>query len=66
MIEKLQDMQIAIGAWIIVGGMLGVVAAMAIANLVKIRGEEISPGMTTEIAALVMFCAWTTLSHSIR
>src|SRR6187397_919607 len=45
-----------LGAWLIVGGPLGVVALLSVANLIRLRGGEIAPGMTTEVAALVMYC----------
>jgi uncharacterized membrane protein (DUF4010 family) len=43
------------GGWIIAGGMLAVAAMLVISNLAKLRGGDADPGMTTEIAALVMF-----------
>jgi uncharacterized membrane protein (DUF4010 family) len=46
------------GAWIIVAGLIGLTGAIVIANILKMRlnAEEASPGATTEIAALVMYC----------
>jgi uncharacterized membrane protein (DUF4010 family) len=56
-----------LGEWIIVGGLLAVVAAMVTANLVKVRdrSHEPSSGMTTEIAAFVMYCvgAYIVVGH---
>lgn len=45
-----------LGAWVIVGGLLGVVATMIVANIARIRDNDLSPGITTEVAALVMYC----------
>lgn len=45
-----------LGAWVVVGGLLGVVATLIVANLARFRDNDFSPGMTTEIAALVMYC----------
>jgi uncharacterized membrane protein (DUF4010 family) len=44
-----------LGGWIIVGGLLGVASAMVVANMVKLRSGAVSPSMTTEMAALVMY-----------
>ncbi len=45
-----------LGASVIIGGLVGVATTMIVANLLRIRESDISPGMTTEIAALVMYC----------
>lgn len=44
-----------LGGWIVVGGFLCVASAMVVANVIKMRAGGISPGMTTEMAALVMY-----------
>jgi uncharacterized membrane protein (DUF4010 family) len=43
------------GVWIIVAGLIGVAAASSIANVMKMRADDASPGITTEIACLMMF-----------
>ncbi len=45
-----------LGASVIIGGLVGVAAMMIVANLLRMRENDISPGMTTEVAALVMYC----------
>jgi len=43
------------GGWIVAAGLLAVAASLAIGNWQKVRGGQFDPGMTTEVAALVMF-----------
>ena len=45
----------AAGGWILAAGLLGVAAATAMGNVAKLRLAEVDPGMTTEIALLVMY-----------
>ncbi len=46
----------AFGGWIVAAGLLGVSAASAVGNWLEVRkGAERGPGITTEIAVLVMF-----------
>lgn len=45
-----------LGAWVVVGGLLGVVVFLSVANLIRLAGGKIAPGITTEVAALVMYC----------
>ena len=55
------------GGWIIAGGLLAVASAMIMANVIKLRGErEVSPSMTTEVAAMVMFCIGAYLAFGHR
>jgi uncharacterized membrane protein (DUF4010 family) len=42
-------------SWIMPVALLGVVAMLIVANIIKLRGGEPDPGLTTELAALVMF-----------
>jgi uncharacterized membrane protein (DUF4010 family) len=44
-----------VGGWIVAAGLICVAAAMAVANMIKLKSPDAEPGMTTEIAALVMF-----------
>jgi uncharacterized membrane protein (DUF4010 family) len=43
------------GGWIIAAGLLAVAALLLIANLARIKAGDIDPGLTTEIAALLLF-----------
>ena len=55
------------GAWVIVGGLAGVAGLMIMANVIKLRGKEPpSPSMTTEVAALLMFCIGAYLAFGHR
>ncbi len=45
----------AFGGWVVAAGFVGVAAAMVVGNLFLIRREDEPPGITTEIAMLVMF-----------
>jgi len=42
---------------------LALAAALVLANIIKSRDKDIAPGMTTEIAALVMYCLGAYLVH---
>lgn len=54
------------GEWIIGAGLVGVAAASAIGNLFSLRQGNGSPGVTTEIAMLVMFGVGALLLHGPR
>ncbi len=44
------------GAWIIAGGLLGVIVACAVGNIIAMRSDpQRSPGITTEVAMVVMY-----------
>ncbi len=43
------------GGWIVVGGLLGIVAVLAVPAFVRIRQQEPDPGTTTAVAALLMY-----------
>lgn len=55
-----------LGSWVFPAGMLAVAAATAMGNWLRVRSED-SPGITTEIAILVMYCVggllWTAPPH---
>jgi uncharacterized membrane protein (DUF4010 family) len=55
----------SMGGWMVVGGMLAVASAMVIANVLKMRLNDPSPSMTTELAALVMYAigAYLVVGH---
>jgi uncharacterized membrane protein (DUF4010 family) len=54
-----------LGGWVVAAGLLGVVAMLTMANVIKLREGDIAPGMTTEVAAQVMYCvgAYVVLGH---
>jgi uncharacterized membrane protein (DUF4010 family) len=43
------------GGWVVAAGLLGVAVVAGVANVVQIRSRELDPGMTTEVAGLIMF-----------
>ena len=43
------------GGWIIAAGLVAVAALLFIANIARIKAGDIDPGLTTEIAALLLF-----------
>lgn len=43
------------GGWVLAAGLAGVIAALVVGNLHKLRQGEPDPGLTTEIAMLVMY-----------
>ena len=43
------------GGWVVAAALLGVVAVLSLANLVKLRQEEPDFGSTTNVAMLLMF-----------
>jgi uncharacterized membrane protein (DUF4010 family) len=45
----------AAGGWVLAAGLLGVAAATAMGNLAHLRDEEAHPGITTEVALLLMY-----------
>ncbi len=45
----------AAGGWILAAGLLGVAAATAMGNVAHLRDEEAHPGITTEVALLLMY-----------
>jgi uncharacterized membrane protein (DUF4010 family) len=42
-------------SWVIAAGFIGVAAATVVGNLAKMHADKSAPGITTEIAALVMY-----------
>jgi MgtC family len=45
----------AFGGWIVAAGLLGLVAIVVYSNFAKIKSGDIDPGMTTEVAALLLY-----------
>jgi uncharacterized membrane protein (DUF4010 family) len=54
------------GGWVVLGGLLGVAAATAMGNLARIRAGQVDPGVTTEVALLLMFSVGAYLAHGHR
>jgi uncharacterized membrane protein (DUF4010 family) len=45
----------AAGGWVLAAGLLGVAAASAMGNAARLRDAEASPGITTEVALILMY-----------
>lgn len=60
------DQQHGASGWVVAAGFLAVVALVSIANLYQLQRENPDPGMTTEIAALVMFAVGAYLVRGDR
>ena len=43
------------GGWIVAVGLISVAGVLVVANIAKIRSDDADPGMTTEMAALIMY-----------
>lgn len=54
------------GGWLIGAGLLATAAMLVIANIAKIQSGASSPGLTTEVAALVMFCVGATVAAGME
>jgi uncharacterized membrane protein (DUF4010 family) len=53
------------GGWVVAAGLVGLAALAGVANVVQIRSTELDPGMTTEVAGLVMFMIGVALSAGL-
>jgi uncharacterized membrane protein (DUF4010 family) len=53
------------GGWVLGAGMVGVIAATAMGNAARLRSPDIDPGITTEVALLLMYAlgAYVVLGH---
>jgi uncharacterized membrane protein (DUF4010 family) len=45
----------ALGAWLVAAGALGLTAMLVVSNVAKMRADEHDSGITTEVAALLMY-----------
>jgi len=45
----------ALGGWIVAAGLVGLAATLIFANMTKIKNGEVDAGITTEVAALLMY-----------
>jgi uncharacterized membrane protein (DUF4010 family) len=43
------------GGWIIAAGLLGLATLLVVGNLARLRAGDVDPGLTTEVAALLVF-----------
>ncbi|MCL7978154.1 MAG: MgtC/SapB family protein, partial [marine benthic group bacterium] len=50
------------GGWIVAAGLVALAALTVTANALRSRSPDTSPGMTTEVAALVMFMVGVALT----
>lgn len=57
-----------LGGWVVAAGLLALAALTVIANAMRIRSPDSTPGMTTEVAALAMFMIGValTLGHTLE
>lgn len=53
----------SLGPWVVVAGIIGVVAANVVGNVFQMRSDDASPGITTEIAILLMFAVGVFIAH---
>jgi uncharacterized membrane protein (DUF4010 family) len=53
------------GGWVVAAGLVGLAALAGVANVVQIRSAELDPGMTTEVAGLVMFMIGVALTAGL-
>jgi uncharacterized membrane protein (DUF4010 family) len=44
------------GGWVIAAGLLALAAILVLANLTRVKAGATDPGLTTEVAILMMFC----------
>ncbi len=56
----------AFGPWLAVAAFLGVVAAGVLANIIGMKRGDPEPGMTTEVAMMVMFVVGVMLASGMR
>lgn len=54
------------GPWLAVAAFLGVVAAVVLGNVITIQRGDPEPGMTTEVAMMVMFVVGVMLASEMR
>jgi len=54
-----------IGGWVVGAGLIGLAALAVAANVVQIRSPDLDPGMTTEVAGLVMFMIGVALTRGL-
>ncbi len=52
-----------VGVWLLVAGFLGVVAVLAVGTVLSYLGRQEELGLTTEVAALVMFAVGVALAY---
>lgn len=48
-------LSLSLGGWVLAGGLVGLAALVFIGNLAKIQAGKPDPGLTTEVALLLMF-----------
>ena len=53
---------LSFGGWIVAAAMLGLVGVLIFPNLVRLRSKDPNPGITTDMAVLVMYCVGALLA----
>ena len=53
---------LSLGGWIVAAGLLGLVGVLIFPNLVRLRSDEPKPGITTDVAVLLMYCVGALLA----
>ncbi len=53
---------LSFGGWIVAAGMLGLVGVLIFPNLLRLRSKDPDPGITTDVAVLVMYCVGALLA----
>jgi uncharacterized membrane protein (DUF4010 family) len=53
---------LSFGGWIVAAGMLGLVGVLIFPNLVRLRSKDPDPGITTNVAVLLMYCVGALLA----
>ncbi len=53
---------LSFGGWIVAAAMLGLVAVLIFPNLLRLRSKDPDPGITTDVAVLVMYCVGALLA----
>jgi uncharacterized membrane protein (DUF4010 family) len=53
---------VSFGGWIVAAGMLGLVGVLFFPNLVRLQSKDPDPGITTNVAVLLMYCVGALLA----
>ena len=54
---------LSFGGWIVAAAMLGLVGVLIFPNLVRLRSKDPDPGITTDVAVLLMYCVGALLAN---
>ena len=53
---------LSFGGWIVAAALLGLVGVLIFPNMVRLRSKDPDPGITTDVAVLVMYCVGALLA----